>query len=87
MTEPSPSRPVPGPWGTGPAAERPAQPSAAPGGPLGAPEAASEPAQPDTGPLPEPFARLDRLPTAEHVGIFEAEHSRLQDELSTIDQL
>jgi hypothetical protein len=33
------------------------------------------------------FEELDRRPVAEHVAIFEAEHARLQDELSTIDQL
>lgn len=33
------------------------------------------------------FGDLDRRPVAEHVAIFEAEHTRLQDELSTIDQL
>ena len=35
----------------------------------------------------EAFGDLDRRPVAEHVAIFEAEHARLQDELSTIDQL
>ena len=34
-----------------------------------------------------PFGDLDRRPVAEHVAIFEAEHTRLRDELSTIDQL
>jgi hypothetical protein len=34
-----------------------------------------------------PFAELTSLPVAEHVAVFEAEHSRLQRELSTIDQL
>jgi len=33
------------------------------------------------------FGDLDRRPVAEHVALFEAEHTRLQDELSTIDQL
>ena len=33
------------------------------------------------------FEGLDQRPVAEHVEIFEAEHTRLQDELSTIDQL
>jgi hypothetical protein len=35
----------------------------------------------------EPFADLDRRPVTEHVAVFEAEHTRLRDELSTIDQL
>ena len=35
----------------------------------------------------ETFADLDRRPVTEHVAIFEAEHARLRDELSTIDQL
>ena len=33
------------------------------------------------------FGDLDRRPVADHVAIFEAEHARLRDELSTIDQL
>jgi hypothetical protein len=60
MTEPSPSRPVPGPL-------RPS-PSDAPAG-------------------ENSFAELDEQPVAEHVAVFEAEHSRLQRELGTIDQL
>jgi hypothetical protein len=52
--------------------------------------AAAEPdpavaAEPTTGEAP--FAGLLSLPVAEHVAVFEAEHSRLQRELSTIDQL
>ncbi|NIH69363.1 hypothetical protein [Modestobacter marinus] len=38
-------------------------------------------------PAASPFADLDGRPVAEHVGVFEAEHERLQRELSTIDQL
>jgi hypothetical protein len=77
MTEASPSRPVPGPPPSAPAAER---------------NEAPVPADPDTGPEPgavasEPFADLDQVPVADHVAVFEAEHSRLQDELSTIDQV
>jgi hypothetical protein len=34
-----------------------------------------------------PFADLDERPVPEHVAVFEAEHSRLQRELGTIDQL
>ena len=33
------------------------------------------------------FADLEQRPVAEHVGVFEAEHARLQRELGTIDQL
>ena len=33
------------------------------------------------------FADLGEQPVAEHVAVFEAEHSRLQRELGTIDQL
>lgn len=48
-----------------------------------------EPAVPaaDTTTDDEAFGDLDQRPVAEHVAIFEAEHARLQDELSTIDQL
>jgi hypothetical protein len=35
----------------------------------------------------ERFAGLDEQPVTEHVAVFEAEHSRLQRELGTIDQL
>jgi hypothetical protein len=55
------------------------------------------PSRPVPGPpSPEPpaegadggsFAGLEQLPVADHVAVFEAEHSRLQDELSTIDQV
>jgi hypothetical protein len=34
-----------------------------------------------------PFAGLAERPVAEHVAVYEAEHERLQRELSTIDQL
>jgi hypothetical protein len=60
MSEPSPSRPVPGPPRSSPAD--------APAG-------------------ENRFAELDEQPVAEHVAVFEAEHSRLQRELGTIDQL
>ncbi|MGY5883317.1 hypothetical protein [Modestobacter lacusdianchii] len=36
---------------------------------------------------PSPFADLAARPVAEHVAVFEAEHDRLQRELSTVDQL
>jgi hypothetical protein len=67
MTEPTPTRPVPGP-------------------PLPAP--AEAPAQePATDRDDDRFAGLEELPVTEHVTVFEAEHSRLQRELGTIDQL
>ena len=71
MTEPSPPRPVPGP----------PRPVAGPG-------PAPIPASPEAdGAGEDRFADLADLPVAEHVAVFEAEHSRLQRELGTIDQL
>ncbi|MDP9429425.1 MAG: hypothetical protein M3Q47_11375 [Actinomycetota bacterium] len=79
MNEPDRPRPVPGsprpgPWG-----------GAAPA-PAGTVEVGAQTAAPapDDG---SPVAGLDRLPVAEHVAVFEAEHARLQRELGTIDQL
>jgi hypothetical protein len=55
-----------------------------------------DPAAPVAGPTPEerpaagaeqPFADLADRPVAEHVAVFETEHARLQQELSSIDQL
>jgi hypothetical protein len=74
MGEPSPARPIPGPPSPGPS-NRPAIPVAA--------EAASAAAERDGA----PFEGLTELPVAEHVAVFEAEHDRLQRELSTIDRL
>jgi hypothetical protein len=71
MTEPSPSRPVPGP-------PRPVPPAPAPTGAAEAGEAVGG---------ADRFADLDEQPVVEHVAVFEAEHSRLQRELGTIDQL
>ena len=71
MTEPSPSRPVPGP-------PRPVP------GPTPSPAA---PATEDAAAGEDRFADLDEQPVAEHVAVYEAEHSRLQRELGTIDQL
>jgi hypothetical protein len=51
------------------------------------------PTPPEASPAPEAerdeerFAGLDEQPVTEHVAVFEAEHSRLQRELGTIDQL
>ena len=58
----------------------------------------TDPAQPRPVPHPDgssapapvgvsPFAGLAARPVAEHVAVYEAEHERLQRELSTIDQL
>ena len=67
MTEPTPTRPVPGP---------PRPPAAA--------AEETEGAAPDAA---DRFAGLEQQPVAEHVAVFEAEHSRLERELGTIDQL
>jgi hypothetical protein len=71
MTEQRPTGPVPGP-----------------------PRPVSGPAFTEVPPPPGPggsgdgrFADLDEQAVAEHVAVFEAEHSRLQRELGTIDQL
>ena len=75
MTEPNPPRPVPGPPRPGP-------------GPTQGPDPSGRTAAPDTDRTGEqPFADLDERPVADHVAVFEAEHSRLQRELGTIDQL
>jgi hypothetical protein len=71
MTEQSPTRPVPGPPR-----------------PVPAPPPARNSQHVETGGTGEDrFADLDEQPVAEHVAVFEAEHSRLQRELGTIDQL
>ena len=79
MTEPSPPRPVPGP------------PRAVPGPvPVGGgarPADGDPPAAGDRPTAPGPYADLAGKPVAEHVAVFEAEHARLQRELSTIDQV
>jgi hypothetical protein len=82
MTEPSPSRPLPGPPPSPQLAADQAEPQAAPGI-----RAVPEPGDEESGLPAEPFPDLTARPVAEHVAIFEAEHSRLKDELSTIDQL
>ena len=74
MTEPSPSRPVPGP-------PRPVP------GPSPAPPSSEEAAAGQAARGDYRFAELDEQPVAEHVAVFEAEHSRLQRELGMIDQL
>jgi hypothetical protein len=75
MTEPNAPRPVPGPPRPGPGPKQP-------------PTAAGETVPPDADRAgDQPFADLDERPVADHVAVFEAEHSRLQRELGTIDQL
>ena len=72
MTEPSSARPVPGPPRPG----------------LGVPHPASAPADGfHEAPADRRFADLEQRPVAEHVALFEEEHSRLQRQLGTIDQL
>ena len=94
MTEPSPprpvpggARPVPGPW-----AGRPAVGAPAPGQSGEAPADVRAEQETDGGPQPAgaaagAFAELAQRPVSEHVAVFEAEHQRLRDELSTIDRL
>jgi len=90
MTEPSSARPVPGPPRPGPAAGDGRLNS-------GAPADSSTAEESDSAVQPSPneatqseapsFGDLGQRPVAEHVGVFEAEHARLQRELGTIDQL
>lgn len=84
MTEPSSSRPVPGPArpvpgadGSGPASSSPATSS----------PASSSPARAAQGERFAALAALADRPVAEHVEVFEAEHDRLQAELGTIDRI
>ena len=58
-----------------------------PGPPRPVPGRAPEARAPESGAAEERFAQLDEQPVAEHVAVFEAEHTRLQRELGTIDQL
>jgi hypothetical protein len=74
MTEPSSARPSPGPPRPGPGVPHPASTPA---------DGAEFHAAPTAG----RFADLGQRPVAEHVAVFEEEHSRLQRELGTIDQL
>jgi hypothetical protein len=76
MTEPSPARPVPGPPQPGPAPSDGSSPAAQP-------SSTEEPTRSGAA----SFDDLEQRPVAEHVGVFEAEHARLQRELGTIDQL
>jgi hypothetical protein len=76
VTDPGQPRPVPGPPRLVPGAV-----ASGTQGPAQSAQAAPEVAE------GSPFAGLAERPVAEHVAVFEAEHERLQRELSTIDQL
>jgi hypothetical protein len=66
----------------------PSLPRPVPGPPRPGPGPADLSPQPGAAAAAEnPFADLDEQTVAEHVAVFEAEHSRLQRELGTIDQL
>ncbi len=79
MTAPEQPRPVPGPPRPVPGPPRRAADPAVP--------APADPAVAVPQPSGERFAGLAERPVADHVAVFEAEHDRLQRELSTIDQL
>ena len=100
MTEPSAARPVPGPAPQQPASGSRAVGAATGGSPAPsttAPETDEETAE-ETGPGTAAgtpgdrrpgaarFAHLPHRPVEEHVPVYEAEHARLQRELSTVDQ-
>jgi hypothetical protein len=68
--------------GEGDAVTGPAQPRPVPGPPGPTSPAAATPAVDGAR-----FADLAGRPVTEHVAVYEAEHERLQRELSTIDQL
>ena len=101
MTEPTASRPVPGPYRPArvppsvPArGARPHRTSEVRTSELRTPRSVPDPTPADSGdPAAEtPGARirltdLDGLPVVEHVAVFETEHTRLQRELGTIDRL
>lgn len=59
----------------------PSSPRPVPGPPRPGPEPSASAA------ADERFADLEQRPVVEHVAVFEEEHSRLQRELGTIDQL
>jgi hypothetical protein len=59
-----------------------------PGPPPGAaPQSPAEPQGSPAGEDQQRFADVDSRPVAEHVAVFDAEHARLQQQLSSIDQL
>jgi hypothetical protein len=86
-------RPLPGPPPTpGPPRPAPGAPSFPSAGAAADPQVAPADLQaaladPQAAPAGSPFAGLAELPVTDHVAVYEAEHERLQRELSTIDQL
>lgn len=66
----------------------PSSPRPVPGPPRPSSPAAPAEGSPAPGGYAErPYADLEQRPVAEHVEVFEAEHARLTNELSTIDRL
>ena len=65
----------------------PTPPRPVPGPPRPGPGPASDGDPRPADEIQQSFEDLDERPVAEHVAVFEAEHSRLQRELGTIDQL
>ncbi|MQA35066.1 hypothetical protein [Modestobacter roseus] len=86
MSQPDRPRPVPGPPRGAPSGSSVAPTPGGRDGGTGESPARHDPA-PTTPAAGPPFAGLAERPVAEHVGVYEAEHERLQRELSTIDQL
>jgi hypothetical protein len=85
VTDPGTPRPVPGPPRPVPGPAHPVPDPTVRSGP-GPMTVAQVPTGPDAG-SPSPFEGLAERPVADHVAVYEAEHERLQRELSTIDQL
>jgi hypothetical protein len=65
----------------------PSRPVPGPPRPVPGPTPPPVPSSADDSAAADGFADLDEQPVAEHVAVFESEHSRLQRELGTIDQL
>jgi len=65
----------------------PTPPRPVPGPPRPGPGPASDGDPRPADEIQQSFEDLGERPVAEHVAVFEAEHSRLQRELGTIDQL
>ncbi|WP_222194845.1 hypothetical protein [Modestobacter italicus] len=80
MSEQHQPRPVPGPPRAPAGADRPVPAAGTSTGRVDAPGTTAVDGA-------SPFADLAARPVAEHVAVFEAEHDRLQRELSTVDQL
>jgi len=65
----------------------PSRPVPGPPRPVPGPTSPTAPPTEDATAAEGRFEGLDGKPVADHVAVFEAEHSRLQRELGTIDQL